>query len=168
MHSKTIALAAVLLTGGVGTAVSQTNNPRMPPAPTAEMTPGGPSEPTISPSGPYTQKPKVNPSAAGTQTGWKPSTAREDLNEARKHGGSQQIHANTHPWTALQAHGLAVQRHPTPLTPGSHPSAQRGTQPQPSSGSSAAPKHDQSALPPGSRPLPVTRGAQQGTGTSTR
>lgn len=91
MRRKTIALAAVLLVGGIGTALGQTTAP------------GGTAAPTIAPSGPHTQNPMINPNAAGTRMGPSAGPATGALKKAEERGGSREINPNTHPLTSLKA-----------------------------------------------------------------
>jgi hypothetical protein len=95
---------ALLLAGGVGAAFAQTNNPRLNAAPTVTTTPSGKAAATVSPSGPHAQNPRVNPSAAGTQTGSTSSAApKRSVKGDGEYGGSKEINANTHPLAALKA-----------------------------------------------------------------
>jgi hypothetical protein len=114
MRNKIVAIAAVMLAGGFGAAVAQTNAPTLNAAPTATATPSGPGAPTIAPSGPQNQNPAINPNAAGTQMGRGGSGSTGDPVE---HSGSQTINANTHPLKALKANRHA-RRQPRPDQPG--------------------------------------------------
>jgi hypothetical protein len=105
MSTKTIALAAMLLAGGIGTASAQ-----------AVVAPGqpavGPSTPlyrqqvpAVVPLGPHIDKPKVNPSAAGTVTEWEHPPKQTSKRNTREHSGSVGANANTHPLKSLKAGG---------------------------------------------------------------
>jgi hypothetical protein len=100
MHSKIMALAALALAGGYGSAMAQTNAPTINAAPTITTTPSGPGAPVVGPAGPQIHNPQLNPNAAGTQTGRERSGSTTRNGE---HGGSQSINANTHPLKALKA-----------------------------------------------------------------
>jgi hypothetical protein len=105
MRSKIVALAALVLAGGYGAAMAQTNAPSINAAPntnitTTTTTPSGPGAPVTAPSHPSAQNPMINPNAAGTQTGRELSGSTVRNGE---HSGSQQLNANTHPLKALKA-----------------------------------------------------------------
>jgi hypothetical protein len=107
MHRKIMALAVLVLAGGYGPAMAQTNAPTINAAPTATATPSGPGAPVIGASGPQTQDPMVNPNAAGTQMGRERTGSTTADGE---HSGSQRLDANTHPLKALKANrGLRKQ-----------------------------------------------------------
>jgi hypothetical protein len=99
MRSRIVALAALVLAGGYGTAMAQTNAPTISAAPTVTTTPSGPEAPVIPASPPQVHNPSINPSAAGTQTGRERSGSSGNTVE---HSGSQSLDANTHPLKAAK------------------------------------------------------------------
>jgi len=137
MSKRTMALAAVLLAGGIGAASAQ--GQMQMPAQGAGQVRAAPAEgqqiqgrqgqgtgqagnagaakslppysqqvqmPATAPLGPNVNKPKVNPSAAGTVTqGETRSPQRKASDETREHSGSVGSNANTHPFKALRAGG---------------------------------------------------------------
>jgi hypothetical protein len=132
MSKRTMALAAVLLAGGIGAASAQGQMPQgqaqgqmqgsgqaqavlppgHPPVPVPGSTPPPYSQEVqaapVVPLGPNIHKPKVNPSAAGTLTEWRqPGTSSHAKTDKgnREHSGSVGTNANTHPLKALEARG---------------------------------------------------------------
>jgi len=99
MRSRIIAFAGLVLAGGSGYAMAQTNAPTINAAPTVTTTPSGPGAPVIPASPPQVHNPSINPSAAGTQTGREPSGSSGNTVE---HSGSQSLDANTHPLKAAK------------------------------------------------------------------
>lgn len=132
MSKRIMALAAVLLAGGIGAALAQGQTQeqtqgQMSPGQTqgqlqgskpgqAVPVPGSTpppyrqqvQAPAVAPLGPNVDKPKVNPSAAGTVTQWREngtsSPGKADKGN-REHSGSVGTNANTHPLKALEARG---------------------------------------------------------------
>jgi hypothetical protein len=86
MRYETMAFAALLLVGGYGSGMAQSNAPAINTTPTATATPSGPGAPTVAPSGSQMHDPMVNPNAAGTQTGRERSGSTAANAE---HSGSQ-------------------------------------------------------------------------------
>ena len=115
MSKRIMALAAVLLAGGIGTASAQQ---QMPQGQTqqgqARVTPPyGQQIPDTAPLGPNIDRPKVNPSAAGTVAKGKGtgSSSQGKADEGyREHSGSVGANANTHPFKSLKAGGEPHQR----------------------------------------------------------
>ena len=105
MPKRTIALAAVLLACGVGTASAQGQMQGQGPAQGEAVVPLYREQvPATVPLGPHVDKPAVNPSAAGTLTEREGRSSRvgtDDIN--REHSGSVGGNANTHPLEALKA-----------------------------------------------------------------
>jgi hypothetical protein len=119
MSKRIMALAAVLLAGGIGAAAAQGQTAQgpmqgsgHPPVPVPGSTPPPYSQevqaPPVVPLGPNIHKPKVNPSAAGTVTQWREngtSSQGKATKGNREHTGSVGTNANTHPLKALEARG---------------------------------------------------------------
>jgi hypothetical protein len=107
MSKKIMALAAVLLAGGVGAASAQGQMQGQGSGQGQTATPPYSQQvPTTVPLGPHIDKPKVNPSAAGTLNEWeRPSPPQNATGDTREHSGSVGVNANTHPWTSLKAGG---------------------------------------------------------------
>jgi len=120
MQKRIMALAAVLLAGSIGMASAQQQMPQgqipqgqipqgqMSQGQTRAMPPFSQQTRDTAPLGPNVNKPKVNPSAAGTVTQGK-GTGTSSQGRADKdnyeHSGSVGTNANTHPLKALQARG---------------------------------------------------------------
>lgn len=150
MSKRIMALAAVLLAGGIGAAAAQGQTPQgqasqgqmqrsvpgqaVPvPGSTPPLYRQQTQAPASAPLGPNVDKPKVNPSAAGTVTqrgeNGTSSQGKADRNN-REHSGSVGTNANTHPLKALEARGKPRQEgmtapsgvHPTP-----QPTMENGT-----------------------------------------
>ena len=97
MPTKTLALAALLLAGGAGLAMGQTDGSP------GDRAPGARNAAEVPPSDPYLHNPKVNPSASGTlREGDLRSPGSAD-GETQRYGGSREINPNTHPLKALKA-----------------------------------------------------------------
>jgi hypothetical protein len=113
MSKGTMALATVLLACCVGTASAQGQGSgqaqtMQPPGqrPVSQSTPAYRQQvPDVVPLGPHIDKPKVNPSAAGTLTEWERRSNDPTDPANREHSGSIGTNANTHPLRALEAGG---------------------------------------------------------------
>lgn len=107
MSKKAIPLAAVLLACGIGAASAQGQTQGQGSGQARTATPPYVQKvPDTVPLLPHIDKPKVNPSAAGTVAGWENDGSRDDGGKpAREHGGSVGTNANTHPGTSLKAGG---------------------------------------------------------------
>jgi len=125
MAKRIIALAAVLLAGGIGTASAQQQMPQgqLTQGQTAQRQtaqgqtaqgqtratpPYGQQTGDTAPLGPNINKPKVNPSAAGTVAKGKGTGTSSQANadeDNHEHSGSVGSNANTHPLKALRAGG---------------------------------------------------------------
>ena len=114
--SKTImALAAVLLAGGIGAPAAQGQiQGQMQGQGSGQAQTATPpyrqQVPDTVPLGPHIDKPRANPSAAGEVTGWKDlgsqPAPRDNANGGtREHSGSVGVNANTNPLKALEARG---------------------------------------------------------------
>ena len=99
MRSRIVAFAVLMVAGGYGAAMAQTNAPAINAAPVVTTTPSGPGAPVIPASPPQVHNPAMNPSAAGTQTGRERSGSSGSTVE---HSGSQSLDANTHPLKAAK------------------------------------------------------------------
>lgn len=120
-------LAAMLLAGGAGSVLAQTQA-------------SGDGPPAISAASPAAQDPGVNPSAAGTQPGdIRTGRIPESAKDSGEHGGATDLSANTHPMGALKANKQLRRRQKTEqaLQRVIHPSRTVGTSRQQGSGSSA-------------------------------
>jgi hypothetical protein len=108
MSKRITALTAVLLAGGLGTALAQGQGSgqgagqgqgQAVPSYTQQV-------PDTAPLGPHVTMPKVNPSAAGTVREEDKSASQQKTGEDdREHSGSVGSNANTHPLKSLEAGG---------------------------------------------------------------
>jgi hypothetical protein len=119
MTKRIMALAAVLLAGGIGAAAAQSQTSQGPmqksepgqavPVPGSTPPPYRQQvqTPDIAPLGPNIDKPKANPSAAGELMQWKgpPSRRHTGDKDTREHSGAVGTSFNTDPWKALKAGG---------------------------------------------------------------
>ncbi|MGD9613975.1 MAG: hypothetical protein AB7H90_06660 [Alphaproteobacteria bacterium] len=117
MSIKTVALAAMLLAGGIGAAQAQQQTvPVLPPGHPSVLPPGHPpvvttppyrqQVPAAVPLEPHIDAPRVNPSAAGTlREGERVGLPGSGGEPARGHTGSVGVNANTHPFKSLRAGG---------------------------------------------------------------
>jgi hypothetical protein len=100
MPKKTMALAAVLLACGIGAASAQGQGSGQAQGqrPGQATPPFRQQVPDTVPLQPHVDKPKVNPSAAGTLTEREGGASQRKANEdTREHSGSVGANANTHP-----------------------------------------------------------------------
>ncbi|HEX2150862.1 MAG TPA: hypothetical protein VHG31_02550 [Stellaceae bacterium] len=127
MSKKTMALAAVLLACGIGAASAQGQGEGQAQGqrPGQATPPFRQQVPDAVPLQPHVDKPKVNPSAAGTLTEREGGASQRKANEdTREHSGSVGSNANTHPLKSLEAGGEPREQGMT---------APSGIQPPPSS-----------------------------------
>ena len=98
MLTRTIALAAVLLAGGIATASAQnrmpsTHVPSHDPTPGVSVAPAQQEPTPVVPFNPHVHDPKINPSAAGTLMEWDTDDRRGWRDRMQGHGtGTEDVY----------------------------------------------------------------------------